>query len=531
MAQENKFIKSLIQSAQNGNSAALEQLFEMNIARVYGICLRILGNTENAEAVTVLVFIEAWKQIKFIRPDISFTEWLCSMAVWNSLELIRSGDNSNKAIRKKKKNEHEVNSHLDEFDEVLIKLPDKERLPFVLFNIEGYREVETCDMLSIKPHDLKKKLETAAKHIAKHASKINSAEEIPTYLSGLSKEIKPVKNLKKVIFDDIYELKLKEFEKNKKPEPVPEPEPEPEIPKKKKEKKPKKEKPKKQKELKLRTSDLNIIPKLKKVSFVVVPIAILAIIIYFGLLISVSSWDVRIINGTAKINDSEMNEDGSLSLDDVLTTGDNSKAVVSISGIGEIEIGPNTIFKRTNETESCGFEKGQIIARLINRDDLFTVKIPGTDIKDYKPGNTYSLKKLDDGRYKLDVIKGWMEAKSKHNRSIIPQNYFLYITESGGCGLPCPQDATPEIKNMISEYSLQGNAESVLGSFINLADKSEAISLWNLLPRLNPLIRGAVFDKMNELIGIPKSVTKNGTIDLDNRMMNLWFKKIQSELL
>ena len=76
MAQENKFIKSLIQSAQNGNSAALEQLFEMNIARVYGICLRILGNTENAEAVTVLVFIEAWKQIKFIRPDISFTESL-----------------------------------------------------------------------------------------------------------------------------------------------------------------------------------------------------------------------------------------------------------------------------------------------------------------------------------------------------------------------------------------------------------------------------------------------------------------------
>ena len=530
MAQENKFIKSLIQSAQNGNSAALEQLFEMNIARVFGICIRILGNTENAEAVTVLVFLEAWKQIKFIRPDISFTEWLCSMAVWNSLELIRSGDNSNKANRKKRKNELESNSHLDEFDEVLITLPDKERLPFVLYKIEGYREVETCDMLSIKAHDLKKKIESAAKHIAKHASKINSAEEIPQYLSGLSKEIKPVKNLKKVIFDDIYELKLKEYEKNKKTEPLPEPEPEPDEPKEKKAKKPKKVKPKKQKELKLRTTDLNIIPKLKKVLFVVVPLAVLAAIVYFGLLFSVSSWDVRIINGSAKINDSEINEEGSLSLNDALSTGDNSKAVVTIAGIGAIEIGPNTIFKRNNKTDICIFEKGIIIARLINRNDKFTVKISGTEIKDYKTGNTYSLSKLEDGRYKLDVIKGWMEAKSKYNQSIIPQNYFLYITESGGCGIPCPQNATSDIKNVISDYSLQGNAESVLGSFISLADKSEAISLWNLLPRLNPLIRGAVFDKMNELIGTPKSVTKNGTIGLDNRMMNLWFKKIQSDL-
>jgi len=204
--------------------------------------------------------------------------------------------------------------------------------------------------------------------------------------------------------------------------------------------------------------------------------------------------------------------------------------VVTIAGIGAIEIGPNTIFKRNNKTDICIFEKGIIIARLINRNDKFTVKISGTEIKDYKTGNTYSLSKLEDGRYKLDVIKGWMEAKSKYNQSIIPQNYFLYITESGGCGIPCPQNATADIKNVISDYSLQGNAESVLGSFISLADKSEAISLWNLLPRLNPLIRGAVFDKMNELIGTPKSVTKNGTIGLDNRMMNLWFKKIQSDL-
>ncbi len=528
MAQENKFIRSLIQSAQNGNNAALEQLFGMNIARVFGLCLRILGNTENAEAVTILVFIEAWKQIKFIRPDISFTEWLCSMAVWNSLELIRSGDNSSKTGRKKKNDEIENKSNLDELDEVIITLPDKERLPFVLFKVEGYREVETSDMLSIKEHDFKKKLETAVKHIVKHVSKINSAEELDSYLSELPKEIKPVRNLKKIIFDDIYELKLKEYEKNKKPEPLPEPEPE--IPKEKKEKKPKEIKPKKQKELKLKTSKLDIIPLLKKVLFVVVPLGVLAAIVYFGLLISVSTWNVKLINGSAKINDSEIKEEGSLSLNDVLTTGNKTKAVVEVSGIGEIEIGPNTIFKRTNESEKCAFEKGQIIARLFNNDNKFTIKLAGTEITDYKNGNTYSLSHLEDGRFELNVIKGWMKAKSNYNQSIVPQNYFLYITETGGCGLPCPQNTTPEIKNLISEYSLQGNAETVLGTFISLTDKSEAISLWNLLPRLNPLIRGAVYEKLNELIGAPKSVTKNGTIELDNRMMNLWFRKIQSDL-
>ena len=43
MEQDNKFIKSLIESAQNGKVVALEELYKMNINRIYAIALRLTG--------------------------------------------------------------------------------------------------------------------------------------------------------------------------------------------------------------------------------------------------------------------------------------------------------------------------------------------------------------------------------------------------------------------------------------------------------------------------------------------------------
>ena len=50
MEVESKYIRSMLQSAQAGNNAALEQLFEMNLDRIYTLSHRLTGNQPDAEA-------------------------------------------------------------------------------------------------------------------------------------------------------------------------------------------------------------------------------------------------------------------------------------------------------------------------------------------------------------------------------------------------------------------------------------------------------------------------------------------------
>ncbi len=190
---------------------------------------------------------------------------------------------------------------------------------------------------------------------------------------------------------------------------------------------------------------------------------------------------------------------------------------------------PDSRIERTNKSEDCIFNYGEVKVSTDN-DDIFTMIVPGAEIKDYHKGNTYTLKTLSDGRIILEVISGWVEVRDKNFSTILPGNYFVYLSESTGCGLPCARNSSAVVKELLNEYSDQSNSESVSNSLLNSAVQSEAITLWNVLPRLNILNRGPVFEKLNELIGTPEKVTKDGTINLDGRMMNLWLKHIEETL-
>jgi len=59
--------KEAIRQAQMGDAAAFEYLYRSHNRRVYSICLRMIGNTAEAEELTQEAFLQVFRKINTFR--------------------------------------------------------------------------------------------------------------------------------------------------------------------------------------------------------------------------------------------------------------------------------------------------------------------------------------------------------------------------------------------------------------------------------------------------------------------------------
>jgi DNA-directed RNA polymerase specialized sigma24 family protein len=137
LIKENKYIRSLVQSAQDGNNAILKQLFEMNLKRIHSLSLRLMGNFQLAKELTVSAFLTASNRIKSYEPDILFSDWLILNTIQDALEKMK---NEGKQIKKQKKggDEEEISAlQIEPIDREILNLNNFERIAIVLNKIEN----------------------------------------------------------------------------------------------------------------------------------------------------------------------------------------------------------------------------------------------------------------------------------------------------------------------------------------------------------------------------------------------------------
>ena len=57
----------VIRLAQRGDQSAFERLYRMHNRRVYCLCLRMVGNTAEAEDLTQEAFLQLFRKISYFR--------------------------------------------------------------------------------------------------------------------------------------------------------------------------------------------------------------------------------------------------------------------------------------------------------------------------------------------------------------------------------------------------------------------------------------------------------------------------------
>jgi len=82
---------ALVQRIRAGDSAALAELHEATVGRIYGLCQRILRNTADAEEVTIDVYRQVWDQAERHDPQRGpVMAWLTIMARSRALDRLRA---------------------------------------------------------------------------------------------------------------------------------------------------------------------------------------------------------------------------------------------------------------------------------------------------------------------------------------------------------------------------------------------------------------------------------------------------------
>lgn len=187
----------------------------MNAGRIYALVLRIAADKKNARDLTKRIFITTLEQISFFRDDMSFASWLIGIAVYTALEALRNnGDLVDEKVAKKKffgRNKHEESRESPAgevtFEENILSLPSRERIAFILHDMEEYTKEETADILFVNKSGLDEILTRARKLLEPSGAFIDSIQTIKSKISQLPARIEPPADLWKEIFTEIHRMR------------------------------------------------------------------------------------------------------------------------------------------------------------------------------------------------------------------------------------------------------------------------------------------------------------------------------------
>lgn len=142
--------------AQRGDEAAFAELYRRTSGRVYALCLRMSGDSEEAAELTQDVYVRCWEKLASFRGDSLFTTWLHRLAV--NLVIETQKKRAKIAQREHAVDDLEAYGHharevmpdtkLD-LERAIAGLPDGAREVLVLKDIEGYRYSDVAKMRGI----------------------------------------------------------------------------------------------------------------------------------------------------------------------------------------------------------------------------------------------------------------------------------------------------------------------------------------------------------------------------------------------
>lgn len=238
-------------------------------------------------------------------------------------------------------------------------------------------------------------------------------------------------------------------------------------------------------------------------------------------------WEVARLNGSPRIGSSRMNETGRLAVGEWLETDGSSRAKIEVGSIGHVEIDPNTRVRliETKPTEHrLELARGKLSAKIWAPPRLFFVDTPSAVAADL--GCAYTLEVDDSGAGLLHVTSGWVALQLKDRESMVPAGAACATRPGVGPGTPYFEDASPTFRSNLSkvdfEFQKSSEWQTTLATVLAEARPKDTLTLWHLLYRVEGKDRELVFERMATLAPPPKDVTREGVLQLDDKMLHLW---------
>ncbi len=187
-----------------GDLLPFEELYKLHHRRVYAVCLRMTGNTAEAEDLSQEVFVQVFRKLDTFRGKSSFTTWLHRLTVNHVLmhfrktrrrkdQLTEDGELPEQMI-----NGPNVRMSLPILDrlalaEAIVKLAPGYRTVFVLDDVEGLEHLEIANILGCavgtsksQLHKARMKMRSLLRRPTCPSQAATASPEVNPNLEGLS---------------------------------------------------------------------------------------------------------------------------------------------------------------------------------------------------------------------------------------------------------------------------------------------------------------------------------------------------------
>ena len=241
-----------------------------------------------------------------------------------------------------------------------------------------------------------------------------------------------------------------------------------------------------------------------------------------------NAWDVTALAGRPLIGTTRLTASGRLRVGDWLQTDDSSRALIAVGRIGQVEVRPETrvqLVVASATEHRLALARGVIDAKVDAVPRLFFVETPAGTAIDL--GCAYTLATDSLGKGLLHVTGGEVEFQTGQRMARVPLGALVQIRPASGPGTPYVDDAAAPLVRALIAFDFERGRARAVRTILALSRPQDALSLWHLLQRVNPALRGLVYDRLAALVPPPPGVTRRGALALQSRDLESYWTKIQ----
>ncbi|MCU0451353.1 MAG: sigma-70 family RNA polymerase sigma factor [Bernardetiaceae bacterium] len=164
--------QDVIDACQAGDRRAQYELYKLYAKAMLNVCVRITGNTAEAEDVLQEAFITVFRKINLYRGESAFGAWLKRIVVNTAINAVRRRrlvweemDEEADVAEAEATDPHELDLQVAQVRQAVQQLPDGFRTVFSLYALEGYDHQEIAEILGVSVSTSKTQYNRAKKRL------------------------------------------------------------------------------------------------------------------------------------------------------------------------------------------------------------------------------------------------------------------------------------------------------------------------------------------------------------------------------
>ncbi len=208
---------------------------------------------------------------------------------------------------------------------------------------------------------------------------------------------------------------------------------------------------------------------------------------------------------------------------DVVRTGDGGTVRLESSAVGILDLGANTtlrLIENRSKRHRLVLAAGTIHAKTTSMPGVFVIDTPRARAIDL--GCEYTLTIAAGGGGELHVTAGWVDLTHGYEQSLVPQGASAMISTTGELTVPLFDDATPAFRTAVRDFVRTHDVATI----VSQARRHDALTLLNLFRLATPDERVILFDKLDQFVPAPPSISREAVRSWSANVTEEWWPDV-----